>query len=293
MSNTSKENDADEKQVKASAKEETAAPTGPPKSTFREYLESFVVTLVMALFGMTFILQAVTVPTGSMQNTILVGDYLLVNKFIFTPGGHSLPFLPQREIERGDIIVFKYPGNRKNPRRDSYRGPGRAPLVAYQLNYVKRVIALPGEKVEFRDDHVYINGRLLPEHRVIGDSNDDISALTTREFEERKPEDKWDVYYSASTIKRTEAGLPLDTSDFEFGVDGPGKEMIVPENNFFVMGDSRDRSEDSRVWGFVPREMIIGRAMFVYWSCDRGASNDSALGCVTAPRLSRIGRMIR
>src|SRR5829696_319989 len=85
-------------------------PAGPPKSVFREYFESFVVTLIMALFGMTFVIQAVTVPTGSMQNTILVGDYLLVNKFIFAPGGKPLPFFPQREIERGDIIVFKFPG---------------------------------------------------------------------------------------------------------------------------------------------------------------------------------------
>src|SRR3954452_21918874 len=92
-----------------------AVPAGPRKSTLREYFESFVVTLIMAIFGMTFILQAVTVPTGSMQNTIMIGDYLLVNKFIFTPGGHELPFLPQREIERGDIIVFKYPGNKKHP----------------------------------------------------------------------------------------------------------------------------------------------------------------------------------
>lgn len=277
---------------KAKAKGEEPKPTGPPKSTFREYLESFIVTLVMALFGMTFILQAVTVPTGSMQNTILVGDYLLVNKFIFTPGGHSLPFLPQREIERGDIIVFKYPGNRKNPNRDKYRGNSPS-IIPYQINYVKRVIGLPGEKVEFRDNHVYINGELLPEHRIIGDSDDQISALTTREFEERKPEDKWNVYYDGRTIKRTEAGLSLDTSAYEFGVEGPGKEMIVPENNFFVMGDSRDASEDSRVWGFVPREMIIGRAMFVYWSCDRGASNGDALGCLTNPRLGRIGHMIK
>src|SRR5258705_13910983 len=134
---------------------------GPPKSTAREYFESFVVTLVMALFGMTFILQAVTVPTGSMQNTILVGDYLLVNKFIFTPGGGSLPFLPQREIERGDIIVFKYPGNKVHPESDSRRNP---PIIPYQINYVKRVIGLPGETVEFRDNQVLINGQLLPEH---------------------------------------------------------------------------------------------------------------------------------
>src|SRR3954462_9078516 len=103
--------------------EKTGAPVvGPRKSTLREYFESFVVTLIMAIFGMTFILQAVTVPTGSMQNTIMIGDYLLVNKFIFTPGGHDLPFLPQREIERGDIIVFKYPGNKLHPDADKRHG---------------------------------------------------------------------------------------------------------------------------------------------------------------------------
>src|SRR3982751_1780024 len=106
---------------KRSASTKESKPKGPPKSVFREYFESFVVTLVMAIFGMTFILQAVTVPTGSMQNTILVGDYLLVNKFIFTPGGQSLSFLPQREIQRGDIIVFKYPGNKVHPENDSSR----------------------------------------------------------------------------------------------------------------------------------------------------------------------------
>src|SRR5437868_925276 len=130
---------------------------GPPKSTLREYFESFVVTLVMAIFGMTFILQAVTVPTGSMQNTILVGDYLLVNKFIFTPGGGGgLPFLPQREIQRGDIIVFKYPGNKVHPENDRRRNP---PIIPYQINYVKRVIGLPGETVEFRDNQVFVNGK--------------------------------------------------------------------------------------------------------------------------------------
>src|SRR5258708_7548864 len=89
-------------------------PKGPPKSLLREYFESAVVTVVMALFGMTFIVQAVKVPTGSMENTITIGDHLLVNKFIFAPG-QSLPFLPQRQIHRGDIIVFKYPGNKYNP----------------------------------------------------------------------------------------------------------------------------------------------------------------------------------
>ena len=87
------------------------AHTGPPRSVWREYFESLVVTAIMALFGMTFVVQAVKVPTGSMQNTITIGDHLLVNKFIFAPGSEPLPFLPQREIRRGDIVVFKYPGN--------------------------------------------------------------------------------------------------------------------------------------------------------------------------------------
>ena len=275
----------DETEVKT---EEERKPKGPPKSVFREYFESFAVTLVMAIFGMTFILQAVTVPTGSMQNTILVGDYLLVNKFIFSPGGGSLPFLPQREIQRGDIIVFKYPGNRVRPQKDAERDP---PLKAYQLNYVKRVIGLPGETVEFRNNQVFINGELLPEHRVIGDAPNSISALETREFEPRKPEDKWDVYYNEDTMTLAQQGRLPKRRDVEFAVQG--KPMVVPENQFFVMGDSRDDSEDSRFWGFVPRELVIGRAMFVYWSCDRGASNGDFFGCVTHPRLNRIFKFVK
>ncbi len=262
-------------------------PSGPPKSTMREYFESFVVTLVMAIFGMTFILQAVTVPTGSMQNTILIGDYLLVNKFIFTPGGGGLPFLPQREIERGDIVVFKYPGNKLHPENDRAHGASATP---YQVNYVKRVIGLPGDKVEFRENQVFINDQLLPEHRMLGDADDNQSALTTSEFEERRPDEKYNVYYSKVTMDAIKSGQHLSRRGYEFGV--AGKTMVVPANSFFVMGDSRDNSEDSRYWGFVPRELIIGRAMFVYWSCDRGAT-DKWYGCLTNPRLSRIGHFVK
>ncbi len=280
---------AEEVKEKNENEEKNSKPIGPPKSVFREYFESFAVTLVMALFGMTFVLQAVTVPTGSMQNTILVGDYLLVNKFIFTPGGGELPFLPQREIRRGDIIVFKYPGDQKDPQSDRARG-----LVKYQINYVKRVIGLPGETVEFKNNQVFINGQLLPEHRILGDQpsrGDDQSALVTREFEQADPDAKWSVYYSEEKMRYVQSGRDLATRDYDFGVEGT--EMRVPDNSFFVMGDSRDQSDDSRGWGFVPRELIIGRAMFVYWSCDRGASNGSMIGCLTHPRLNRIGKFVK
>lgn len=259
-----------------------------PKNIFVEYFESFVVTLIMALFGMTFIIQAVTVPTGSMQNTILIGDYLLVNKFIFAPSGEPLPFLPQREIRRGDVVVFKYPGFKNDPDRDRLRNP---PLIPYQINYVKRVIGLPGETIEFRNNQVYINGKPLPEHRVIGDSYDEASALRTENFEERKPDQTYSVYYRKNTMDAVRAGEDLPVSQYDYAV--PGKPMKVPADHYFVMGDSRDNSEDSRFWGFVPRELVIGQAMFVYWSCDRAASNGSLLGCLTHPRIDRIGTMIK
>ena len=138
-----------------------AEPTGPPRGLLREYFESAVVTVIMALFGMTFIVQAVKVPTGSMQNTIVVGDHLLVNKFIFAPGPR-LPLLPQREIRRGDIIVFKYPGNPFNPERD--RDEDNIP---FKVNYVKRVIGLPGDVVEVKGLRVFVNGQPLPEHIIV------------------------------------------------------------------------------------------------------------------------------
>ena len=260
----------------------------PQKNILVEYLESFVVTLIMAIFGMTFIIQAVTVPTGSMQNTILVGDYLLVNKFVFNAGGNPLPFLPQREIQRGDIIVFKYPGNRVRPEADRDRP---VPLEPYKINYVKRVIGLPGETVEFRDNQVFINGKLLSERRIMGDASDNQSALTTKEFEPAKGDEKYKVYYRERTMNMVLSGKSLRRDGYEFATEG--KPMKVPANNFFVMGDSRDNSEDSRYWGFVPRSLIVGRAMFVYWSCDRGASGGGVFGCLTNPRLGRIGTMIK
>ena len=269
-------------------------PVGPPKSVFREYFESFVVTLVMAIFGMTFVLQAVTVPTGSMQNTILIGDYLLVNKFIFAPGGKPLPLMPQREIERGDIIVFKFPGFPKELAKSKQERDQAG--VPYQTNFVKRVIGLPGDTVEFRNNEVYVNGQPLPEHRITADSpedragrEDDQAALVVKSEEPRTPDEKYSVYYSEDSMELAQKGkLPPSGN---YGVEG--KPIKVPDDSYFVMGDSRDHSLDSRYWGPVNRDLIIGRAMFVYWSCDRAASGGSILGCITNPRLDRIGKLIK
>ncbi|HEX5832927.1 MAG TPA: signal peptidase I [Pyrinomonadaceae bacterium] len=230
---------------------------GPPKTVWREYFESAVVTVVMALFGMTFIVQAVKVPTGSMQNTITIGDHLLVNKFIFAPG-ISLPFLPQREIQRGDIIVFKYPGNKYDP--DSDRGPDNTPILT---NYVKRVIGLPGDRIRIDGKDVIVNGEVLPEHRIVvaREVNDKAELKELSAPSQRAPNEPYDVYHNVEPHND-----PGERNVFE-----DQDEIVVPPASYFVMGDNRDNSQDSRFWGFVPRDLVIGRAMFVYWSYDESA----------------------
>src|SRR5689334_23326275 len=166
-------------------------PKGPPKTVLREYFESAVVTVIMALFGMTFIVQAVKVPTGSMQNTITIGDHLLVNKFIFAPGT-SLPFLPQRDIKRGDIIVFKYPGNPYDPKRDDR--PDNRPILT---NYVKRVIGIPGDHIRIQGNNVLVNGQVVPEHHITAHDNNRKDPLQIIDNPARKPGELYDVYYKS------------------------------------------------------------------------------------------------
>ena len=159
----------------------------------------------------------------------------------------------------------------------------RAPIIPYQINYVKRVIGLPGETVEFRDNQVYINGNLLPEHRVIGDPptpGDNQSALIPEEFEERRPEEKYNVFYSADTMDMVREGQHLTRRGYEFG--GAGKTMKARTRNF-CKGDSRDNSEDSVIGGFVPRGLIIGRAMLVVWCGDAEHRTEISLDASPTP----------
>jgi len=277
------------------------------KSLPREYFESAVVTLIMALFGMTFIVQAVKVPTGSMKNTIWIQDHLLVNKFVFGPDRWNLPILPERQIRRGDIVVFKFP---KTP----------------ETNFVKRVIGLPGDTVEYdsRTNTVYINGQQLPERRVfVGPqyNNDDASPLEAVQSDPDVQGAQWTVYYYQNDYES--AASSVNDGSAEYGTRQPFKVPLkgepVPDeirsdpqlqriydadddglydsDQYFCMGDNRDNSLDSRFWGTVPRSSIVGRAMFVYWSIDRNISGEGSSNPVfeffTRSRWSRTGKFIK
>ncbi|HEY7791035.1 MAG TPA: signal peptidase I [Vicinamibacterales bacterium] len=201
------------------------------KSTGREYFESIVIAVILALFIRTFIVQAFKIPTGSMENTLLIGDHLLVNKFMLGPSGSSLErtLLPERNPRRGDIIVFKYP---EEPSRD----------------FIKRVIGLPGETVEMRNKRIFINGKELTEPYV--------------------------------HFLQPPTGPPELSETTSYDVRENYGPVTVPTDEYFVMGDNRDNSEDSRYWGFLPRDYIKGNAMMVYWSYEATSQDyeESGLG---------------
>jgi signal peptidase I len=266
---------------------------GPPRGVIREYFESLVVTAIMALFGMTFVVQAVKVPTGSMQNTILIGDHLLVNKFIFAPGPPAF-FLPQREIRRGDIVVFKYPGKSPDPQFERhFIDDTRPDNLPFQTNYVKRVVGLPGDVVEVRGNEVLINGQPLDERRVAAANPPDEDDERTDGDESKAPlapaqgvapvgEGQYDVYWRPERFRATR---PRDA----------GEKFAVPEGHYFVMGDNRENSQDSRYWGYVQRDLVVGRALFVYWSYDESAPSTGNFlqDFFVNTRWSRTGTLVR
>jgi signal peptidase I len=209
---------------------------GFKKSSTRDTFESLVVTVILAVFGTTFIVQAFKIPTGSMETTLLIGDHLLVNKFAFAyPQGYLARVLPYREIRRGDIVVFKFPGS------DERTQPGE--------HFVKRVVGLPGDRVRIFHRRVFVNGQVLEDPFVHHTYEDQL-----RPGDDFPPTD--DGYLSGATTPWT-----LDIQNYI-----RNGELVVPPGRYFVMGDNREQSWDSRFWGFVPRELITGRPLIIYWS---------------------------
>ena len=260
-------------------------PGGPPRSLWREYFESAAVVLVMAMFFMTFVAQAAEVPSASMENTVYVGDRFLINKFIFGPGP-ALPFLPQREIRRGDIVVFKYPAESVPAEK----------IVQFKTLFIKRVVGLPGETIEVKGRDVYIDGRLLPEYRV--ESSDcglgnDKAPLRLTPPERPRASEPYTVYY-----RNGKACGEGRYSDGDTPLNGVRRPYRIPEGHYFMMGDNRDNSRDSRYWGPVSRDLIVGRAMFVIWSSDlsapsRGGVSGFVKDFFENTRWRRIGTFLR
>ena len=193
--------------------ESKVVPPGKKKHLVREYAESIIIAIILALIIRSFVVQAFKIPSGSMEETLQVGDHLLVNKFIYGP---TIPFTDQRlfsirDPRQSDIIVFEYP---EDPSKD----------------FIKRIVGVPGDVVQGIDKKVYVNGK----HYQIPQEVHKENGLVPKEQN------------------------PRDTF-------GP---VRVPEGSYFVMGDNRDRSYDSRFWGFVKKEKIKGLAFIKYWSWD-------------------------
>jgi signal peptidase I len=212
---------------------------GKRKSALREYAEAILFAVILTLIIRSFVIQAFRIPTGSMEDTLLVGDFLFVNKFLY---GAAVPFtdihLPAiREPKRGDIIVFKFP---KDLKRD----------------FIKRVVAVSGDTLEIRDKVLYLNGV-------------------------RQDED-----YVKHTSMRSQ---PRSYKDPVITPDGMGNRdwygpYVVPDGYYFMMGDNRDNSDDSRFWGPLDGHLIKGKALFIYWSWNKDA---------VRPRVGRLGKLIR
>lgn len=240
------------------------------KSQFREYFESIVITAIIALFATTFVIQAFKIPTGSMESNLLIGDHLLVNKFIYAkPPGILSKILPYRDPQFGDVIVFKYPED---------------PKVAY----VKRLIGLPGDKIEVEGRTVYINDRPLVEKYT--------QHITPGSIDEHygpayipKKGDKIEVMDSAVKVNGAILNEEIVES-YPNSIELYDKPFYVPQNQYFAMGDNRDNSRDSRYWGTVPRDYFLGRALVIYWSYEtpRGEYLETSV----PERLKQFGDVI-
>jgi signal peptidase I len=223
------------------------------RSFYKEWIEPFLIAAVVALFIRQFVVEAFKIPSGSMIPTLTIGDHLLVNKFIYGP---RVPFTDSRifvgkEPKRGDIIVFKYPQDESK-------------------NFIKRVVGIAGDKIQIINGNLFINDQVVP-ITPIGPPAD-------KSVEAGQSFGKPMLYDEQLGTVRHAIQYFHDQRGENFGP------KIVPQDSVFVMGDNRDNSQDSRYWGFVKRNKILGRALILYWSWD---------GDDRWVRWERIGSLIR
>jgi signal peptidase I len=238
---------ASQEQVNVGYVPNAAAPARQKRGMYS--LQSLAGTVVIAIFVITFVVQAFQIPSESMEKTLLIGDYLLVDKAHYGVSQMWSWLLPYRSIQRQDIIVFRYPVNPKQ-------------------HFVKRVVAVPGDHVRLVDKHVYVNGV----------RQNDAYATFRWGWRDRFRDDfpAGDFYGDRITAHWFAEARKLIE-------DG---ELIVPQDCYFVLGDNRDDSYDSRYWGFVPRENVVGRPLMIYWSMDHPeGGRESAL---TSDKLSSL-----
>lgn len=240
------------RQSKPQSKNETR-----PKETKIQFLASLAGVLATGLFIIAFMVQGFAIPSSSMENTLLVGDHVFVNRIEFAPAtSWAKSMIPYDRIRRGDIAVFLSP-----------KTPG--------LHVVKRIIGVPGDRIHLRNGVVYRNGQKLDEPYVLHDPGETFYAYRDN-FPSAAPpafdSNIWDVW---------RASLP---SFIE------GEDIVVPPDSYFGMGDHRGVSLDSRFWGFIPRRNIIGRPMFIYWSFE--ASEEQYMGTSLGERVAFVAHSI-
>jgi signal peptidase I len=219
--------------------------SGSQKSVLRDYIETILICVIFVIFSRSFVFQQSKIPSGSMMDTLLAGDYIMVNRFVYSDS--SFPWerhiLPQRELRHGDVVVFKYP---------------REP----EIDYIKRVVGLPGDTIEIRKGYLYRNGERIDE--------------------------------------------PYVQEEYRRGLLKPRGPIVIRPGHYFMMGDHRNESADSREWGQVPRELIKGRALLIWWSYEEKNSRaymsfserlkswgDKAVHFFTRSRWSRCLTLIR
>jgi signal peptidase I len=210
---------------------ETPVEAQPPAEIPRRgVIAEWTVTIILLLFGTTTLVQAFVIPTGSMENSLLIGDHLLVDKLAYSPADSlSNLLLPYQEVQRGDIIVFRYP-------------------IDLSQTFVKRVVGVPGDRIRVVSKVLFING-IAVEEPYVEHKTSYIDAYR-------------DNFPSPPNTQIFDPALDMLENHVADG------EVVVPPGNYFAMGDNRDHSLDSRYWGFVPRENIIGKPLIVYWSYD-------------------------